>query len=631
MGPDLRGNRKDLNELLGGTVPAKTRYRQKKRRRALATLRCLAGCALLLAMALLLPGPSSAQASVSDLFEARSLGGINQWDLGGEANNHCCTVAAGTMIIRYYMSLSDLAAAKRFTIQDGNKYISYDPNHGTSPYEVAGDLEKAGGDPSLHIGGLTATLEPPTDAQHWFDVLKGELDQKRPIIVYLTDGEQLGWYWGTQPFYPHAIVVTGYGDNGSITYWDPWGGQRNTVSREKFESVWGYSPVGDPHPYVYWEVAPASETASAATGGTSSPKTNPAPSSPNKSGSPPGVLSAGAWTSLNPSNAPTPRVNASMVYDPATDRLILFGGRTSKAVGPGTDCNETWTYDFASNAWSQLSPSGSPPARESAALAYDPGTKRIILFGGFSEDALADLDDTWALDPENNTWTELNPSPSPSKRAFQLMIDDPQTGKLLGFGGDAGNWEVQTWAYDPKGNLWAEISPSGPPERIGAAMAYDSQSDQVILFGGTSANTMDDTWAYDVRANSWTKLKPPSSPPGRFGASMVLLPGPNQALLFGGTQGFGDVFGDTWLYDFGSTSWTELNLSSSPPGRTGQAMAYDPRAGQVVLFGGTTPDDDLFGDTWVCTPSATSSALHRAVGRVRSQQQTSQALNQRLP
>ena len=42
-------------------------------------------------------------------------------------------------------------------------------------------------------------------------------------------------------------------------------------------------------------------------------------------------------------------------------------------------------------------------------MAYDPVTHRLIMFGGLSDTA-ASLDDTWAYDPAANAWTELHPN-----------------------------------------------------------------------------------------------------------------------------------------------------------------------------------------------------------------------------
>jgi hypothetical protein len=47
-------------------------------------------------------------------------------------------------------------------------------------------------------------------------------------------------------------------------------------------------------------------------------------------------------------------------------------------------------------SWVQLSPASSPPARSYVAMTYDPASGKIIMFGGF--DGTGYLNDTWTFD-----------------------------------------------------------------------------------------------------------------------------------------------------------------------------------------------------------------------------------------
>jgi N-acetylneuraminic acid mutarotase len=82
-----------------------------------------------------------------------------------------------------------------------------------------------------------------------------------------------------------------------------------------------------------------------------------------------------------------------------------------------SDLNDIWAYDSALNTWTNLKPSGTvPPARQNAAMVYDPSTHKIIMFGGVSQGEY--LDDLWAYNPLTNLWTQLYPSGAlPSARA----------------------------------------------------------------------------------------------------------------------------------------------------------------------------------------------------------------------
>jgi len=125
-----------------------------------------------------------------------------------------------------------------------------------------------------------------------------------------------------------------------------------------------------------------------------------------------------------------------MVYDSATGKVILFGGR-ELVNGASTSLgflNDTWAYDPTANTWTNLNPSGDlPPARNGHSMVYDSATGKVILFGGFGIDI---HNDTWAYDPTANTWTNLKPTGElPSGRHFSSAVYDSGTGQVILFGG----------------------------------------------------------------------------------------------------------------------------------------------------------------------------------------------------
>jgi hypothetical protein len=76
--------------------------------------------------------------------------------------------------------------------------------------------------------------------------------------------------------------------------------------------------------------------------------------------------------------------------------------------------------DVSAVSWSQLSPPTSPAARSYPAMAYDPVSKRVVLFGGYS--AKGYLNDTWTFD--GTTWTQESPSVAPSVRTAAGIAAD---------------------------------------------------------------------------------------------------------------------------------------------------------------------------------------------------------------
>jgi len=73
---------------------------------------------------------------------------------------------------------------------------------------------------------------------------------------------------------------------------------------------------------------------------------------------------------------PAPRTGAAMADDPATGDVVMFGG----TGGDGQVVAGTWLWD--GSGWSEAGPVDSPPARYGAEMAWDPQSQRVILLGG---------------------------------------------------------------------------------------------------------------------------------------------------------------------------------------------------------------------------------------------------------
>ena len=82
-----------------------------------------------------------------------------------------------------------------------------------------------------------------------------------------------------------------------------------------------------------------------------------------------------------------------MYYDPILEKSFLFGGYFSKDGFSQTHLNETWSFDYASNLWTQIESDVSPSARKSFGLSYDSDQQVAILHG------YANTDPTWQFTP----------------------------------------------------------------------------------------------------------------------------------------------------------------------------------------------------------------------------------------
>jgi hypothetical protein len=69
-----------------------------------------------------------------------------------------------------------------------------------------------------------------------------------------------------------------------------------------------------------------------------------------------------------------------------------------------------------------------------------------------------------------------------------------------------------------------------------------------------------------------------------------------KVVLFGGLSGR-TALDDTWTWD--GTQWARVEVTgATPPPRSHHAMAYDRQRGRVVLFGGALSDGTQLADTW---------------------------------
>lgn len=202
---------------------------------------------------------------------------------------------------------------------------------------------------------------------------------------------------------------------------------------------------------------------------------------------------------------------------------------------------------------------------------------------------------------QQNQWTQKSPASSPPARYAHAMAYDAARSQVVLFGGAAGAGEYygDTWVWD--GTTWTQkLPPNNPPARVGHAMAYDAARGQVVLFGGsTSVAFFNDTWVWD--GTTWMQKFPTVSPPARNnGQFLAYDEARGQVVLFGGTTLVPYTNADdTWVWD--GVTWTQKFPSSSPPGRSTHAMAYDVARREVVLFGGSGSATSVvnLADTWV--------------------------------
>jgi len=323
------------------------------------------------------------------------------------------------------------------------------------------------------------------------------------------------------------------------------------------------------------------------------------------------MSSGGGWTLVTTAHQPPARANACMVYDSGSDRLVLFGG---SAEGGATPYNDVWSLSLAGTPdWIELAPNGSiPGVRDGATMVYDPAQQRALMFGGYNGAGLTSYSDTWqlALSADPPTWTRLLAfSPAGTRRNHTAVLD-PVGNRMIVFGGSgAAGRRNDTWALSLSGTpKWSVLSPAGqlPEPREGTAGAYDPMRQRMLMFGGSGSNGwLGDSWALSLRYDpAWIRLAPVgTSPEVRGWCPGTFAAADGQFVVFGGLNAA--YLSDTWrmssaddVLDLAAQPFEGGTIAQSPEGRcfdpaTEVTLTATPAAG----FKFTSWEGDLTGKT----------------------------------
>src|SRR5439155_558701 len=194
---------------------------------------------------------------------------------------------------------------------------------------------------------------------------------------------------------------------------------------------------------------------------------------------------------------PSARCFHTAIYDPVRDRMLVFGGYDASATHYR---NDLWALSLAGTpAWSALAPAGTPPsARIWHTAIYDPARDRMLVFGGYDGRSL--LNDVWALSLAGSlAWTALAPAGSPpSARYSPTAFYDPVRDRMLVFGGnDGGSLRNDVCAHSLAGTTaWSSLPPGrySHPARIWHTAIYDPVRDRMLVFGGYGTGYLSDLW-----------------------------------------------------------------------------------------------------------------------------------------
>ena len=181
-----------------------------------------------------------------------------------------------------------------------------------------------------------------------------------------------------------------------------------------------------------------------------------------------------SWTILSPVHSPPMQARAAMAFDPVHHVIVAFGGIGNNC--PDYFCNSTWTWNGTD--WTDVSPASSPPERQQASLAFDVARGKMVLYGG-------GLSDVWEWDGAawTNVTPTDGPTPGPVSATPLIYNSDTQRVMLYAQSDRAGDVVDGLWSWD--GTSWTGFSTQLPSDyRSAPAMWFDPVLHEVDLYGG---------------------------------------------------------------------------------------------------------------------------------------------------
>jgi hypothetical protein len=305
------------------------------------------------------------------------------------------------------------------------------------------------------------------------------------------------------------------------------------------------------------------------------------------------------WSTLA-ATGPAARWDHTLAADPATEQLILFGGRDAA----GAPFGDTWVYAVAENAWRAVE-GPAPSPRFGHAVAVDPVNRALYLFGGQADGATF-FNDTWRFDLDDLTWSEIATSdPRPSPRYGTSAVLDDAGNLLVSHGFTFEGRFDDTWSLDPAAGVWSDVSPvveTRPLKRCLHEAVWDAARGRMLLYGGCSSGfgpcPQGDLWAFDPTARTWTALTPAGSPAARSNPALIRDDASGRIWLMDGLTEAGYA-ADLWTLDLTGDAplWSQAAQGElvPQPRASHDATVLD---GDVYLFGGFG-DAGPLADFWV--------------------------------
>ena len=236
------------------------------------------------------------------------------------------------------------------------------------------------------------------------------------------------------------------------------------------------------------------------------------------------------------------------------NHLFIFGG--ALAYGEKQKMNDLFITNLDLMVWRKADPGGDRPSeRDGHAAVYDRASKRLLIFGGRNAEKKR-LNDLWAYDTVADKWTQLSPDgdkPAPRESASMCLLDDT-TAVLFGGKGQGNRLnDLQFLDLTTPHGAWSQPVCGGtvPSPRQDVALCI-GDGKKLFLHGGRDNFIREDMYALDFSDQSaltWETIATAGRPPPPCYSHELVCNASGQIFTFGGFDELGGQIAKVYRLD----------------------------------------------------------------------------------
>jgi len=222
----------------------------------------------------------------------------------------------------------------------------------------------------------------------------------------------------------------------------------------------------------------------------------------------------GQWTELDvQGRLPDRRCLQSSAYIESTGQMFVYGGISGGGALSGDFFEDTWLFNTQNAEWEEITTENSPGKLSGAVAFYSSVENSVFLWGGKQVNSYPVQ--LWEFDVDNLTWSTVETggtAPVGREDPTYFWNDETQTLYLTHGANEnvTGVHPEDSFELDLNTLTWTEIENQEiPPVRWRSSVVFDPESQTGYMFGGWlgfNQENMNDTWQYDFENREWTQL-----------------------------------------------------------------------------------------------------------------------------